>query len=65
MGKTIFAIPESKVDNIQIKGRANARTDLTGIQNAGRSSGGYSSSMTDMRSKPDKHRIQELIDKGY
>lgn len=65
-GKTIFAIPESKVDNILIKGRANANTDFSALQAMGASNGGnYNASITDMRSKPDKYRIQELIDKGY
>lgn len=64
-GKTIFAIPESKVDNILIKGRADARTDFTSMQSFAASKGGYNASIQDMRSKPDKHRLQELIDKGY
>ena len=65
-GKTIFAIPQSKVDNVLIKGRANANTDFSSLQMMGASSGGnYNASVTDMRSKPDKHRIKEMIDRGY
>jgi hypothetical protein len=65
-GKTLFAIPESKVDNIQIKGRADANTDFNYLkQKANAAGSNYNSSVRDMRSAPDKHRIQELIDRGY
>lgn len=65
-GKTLFAIPESKVDNIQIKGRADANTNFNYLKQRANSAGaGYNGSMKDMRSAPDKHRIQELIDRGY
>lgn len=65
-GKTLFAIPESKVDNIQIKGRADANTNFNYLkQRANAAGSSYNGSMRDMRSAPDKHRIQELIDRGY
>lgn len=66
MGKTLFAIPESKVDNIKISGRANANTDFNYLrQRANATGNSYGGSMRDMRSTPDKHRLQELIDRGY
>jgi hypothetical protein len=66
MGQTIFAIPESKVDNIKIKGSADANTNLAYLRNKVGSRGGqFGGSVRDMRGSLDKHRIEEMIDKGY
>jgi hypothetical protein len=66
MGKTLFAIPESKVDNIRISGRANANTDFNYLRQKATATGNsYNGSVRDMRSAPDKHRLQEIMDKGY
>ena len=65
-GKTRFAIPEEKVDNVMVKGRANAGSDLSAIDGMSQGAGVNSrTSLTDLRSKPNIYDLEDMIEKGY
>ena len=65
-GKTRFAIPEEKVDNVMVKGRANAGSNLSAIDGMSQGAGMNSrTSLTDLRSKPNIYDLEDMIEKGY
>ena len=66
MPKTIFAIPETRVDNINIRGKATRNSNPEDLIRMVNQRGGSSHvNYSDFRSKPDKYRLEELIEKGY
>jgi hypothetical protein len=60
---TIFAIPETNNTSFTVQGVADAETNMRSISSM--SGQGGRVNVTDYRSKPDKFRLQEAIDKGY
>jgi len=63
MGKTLFSIPEESAKSYNIRGLANRYTDFKGL--SAQQSSDTSIRIQDHRSHMNKHRIKEMIEKGY